>query len=624
MTSLLVIIGAIVSTGEHFMNLGIDGLWKSRYELLGFLLPAGSTAMESWERVTEANWGLALLVSLAFTVGISLAGVLTCSLLDPTRDSAGSGLPLLKYILSGEVMEEAEEHLRTRTLVAKALGLMLAAGAGLSIGREGPNVHMAAIISWLLMKSIGWYHEAKPSHASAHEPQIFRFPSLRRQILDAASNYWKSFMAAVAGYAMTRSRKASKPPGGGLNAASLPLYILVGVVMGLLGPAYTKVKAFFWRRFMPLNTHRVHRYYLAAGVSLLSALLFFTPGPFFRLSIGNTTARLLSSRVGRGREGGSVGEGGGGGLGDWTPKGGHRSFRSPPTPDLPPADGNGANEASLLFLLVLIRTVTSILDTNLQLPAGDFMCLFLVGAALGRLFGHGFQAIFPALEFRVASFALCGAAALAGASTHTISSGVIALELTGEYHQQLPIFLSVLAAYTMSRGLSQSIYDALILKRFSRLLPSIRNDLYYKLSAEDVMEEQLYIVPLLTTYGKLVELVREHPYRGYPVVTPRQVSLSPSTSPPSSPLSLPVQSFFRLPAPSSPCLPFSLMVVPSFPSPPSSHPSSSYLHPSTLLPSQELLGLVKRRTLLLHLTRVFRSQGLMLELTRLMPLDVQL
>jgi H+/Cl- antiporter ClcA len=29
------------------------------------------------------------------------------------------------------------------------------------------------------------------------------------------------------------------------------------------------------------------------------------------------------------------------------------------------------------------------------LPAGDFMCLFLVGAALGRLFGHGFQAIFP-------------------------------------------------------------------------------------------------------------------------------------------------------------------------------------------------------------------------------------
>lgn len=38
---------------------------------------------------------------------------------------------------AGEVMEEAEEHLKKRTLVAKTVGLVLAAGAGLSIGREG-------------------------------------------------------------------------------------------------------------------------------------------------------------------------------------------------------------------------------------------------------------------------------------------------------------------------------------------------------------------------------------------------------------------------------------------------------------------------------------------------------
>lgn len=40
-------------------------------------------------------------------------------------------------LLKGEVMEEAEEHLKKRTLVAKTVGLVLAAGAGLSIGREG-------------------------------------------------------------------------------------------------------------------------------------------------------------------------------------------------------------------------------------------------------------------------------------------------------------------------------------------------------------------------------------------------------------------------------------------------------------------------------------------------------
>lgn len=119
-------------------------------------------------------------------------------MVDPTADCAGSGIPLIKYILSGrqerrewdskdgggngptkstheltnlnpptdrpinpltqithpkqnkikhtqnkththkgEVAEEAEEHLKKRTLLAKALGLVLAAGAGLSIGREG-------------------------------------------------------------------------------------------------------------------------------------------------------------------------------------------------------------------------------------------------------------------------------------------------------------------------------------------------------------------------------------------------------------------------------------------------------------------------------------------------------
>ncbi|GAB5029863.1 cystathionine beta-core [Nannochloropsis oceanica] len=79
--------------------------------------------------------------------------------------------------------------------------------------------------------------------------------------------------------------------------------------------------------------------------------------------------------------------------------------------------------------------------------------------------GHGFLRAFPGLDTHVSSFALCGAAALAGASTQTISSGVIAIELTGEYKQQLPIFLAVLAAYTISRGLSQSIYDALTLRR---------------------------------------------------------------------------------------------------------------------------------------------------------------
>ena len=73
------------------------------------------------------------------------------------------------------------------------------------------------------------------------------------------------------------------------------------------------------------------------------------------------------------------------------------------------------------------------LDTNLPIPSGDFFCLWMVGAGLGRLLGHAFILAFPGFDCHVASFALCGAAALAGASTQTISSAVITIEMSGPH-----------------------------------------------------------------------------------------------------------------------------------------------------------------------------------------------
>lgn len=46
-------------------------------------------------------WPAGLLLWVAFTVVVTLLAVLVCSLVDRTADFAGSGLPLIKYILSG-------------------------------------------------------------------------------------------------------------------------------------------------------------------------------------------------------------------------------------------------------------------------------------------------------------------------------------------------------------------------------------------------------------------------------------------------------------------------------------------------------------------------------------------
>ncbi|KHN76412.1 Chloride channel protein 2, partial [Toxocara canis] len=55
----------------------------------------------------------------------------------------GSGLPIGK---------EMKNYLTFRTLIAKMIGLTLAIGSGLPIGKEGPFVHMGAIVATLLSK----------------------------------------------------------------------------------------------------------------------------------------------------------------------------------------------------------------------------------------------------------------------------------------------------------------------------------------------------------------------------------------------------------------------------------------------------------------------------------------
>lgn len=57
--------------------------------------------------------------------------------------AAGSGIPEIKTILSGFVIHG---YLGTWTLFTKAVGLALSVASGLSLGKEGPLVHISCCI----------------------------------------------------------------------------------------------------------------------------------------------------------------------------------------------------------------------------------------------------------------------------------------------------------------------------------------------------------------------------------------------------------------------------------------------------------------------------------------------
>lgn len=87
-----------------------------------------------------------------FSVICALASCVATHLLCPA--AAGSGVPEMKTILSGIVKPTI---LSVRALVAKQVGLVLALAAGLSIGQEGPNVHIACAVADLLMRHLSCF-----------------------------------------------------------------------------------------------------------------------------------------------------------------------------------------------------------------------------------------------------------------------------------------------------------------------------------------------------------------------------------------------------------------------------------------------------------------------------------
>ena len=65
------------------------------------------------------------------------------------QDSQGSGIPEMKAILSGVKLRN---FMSPNTLAAKFTGVSLAMGGGLSIGREGPFVHISGILARYISK----------------------------------------------------------------------------------------------------------------------------------------------------------------------------------------------------------------------------------------------------------------------------------------------------------------------------------------------------------------------------------------------------------------------------------------------------------------------------------------
>jgi H+/Cl- antiporter ClcA len=221
--------------------------------------------------------------SLHLVIAVNVIAVVIARLINRMAiESEGSGFPEMKAMLFGKVMLN---FLTLKALVCKALSLSLGVGAGLPLGKEGPNVHMAACISRLLGPS---FYETTPGATTAEKHVkrkkvmylllaacstavgasfaapiggvIFALELMLPQIYDTMS-YWGCFVSSVAGslcYTVLRTATSGASTleplvstnviaGEGATSARpmtrLAVDLLLGALCGLAGGLWVRAHA---------------------------------------------------------------------------------------------------------------------------------------------------------------------------------------------------------------------------------------------------------------------------------------------------------------------------------------------------------------------------------------------
>ena len=333
-------------------------------------------------------------------------------------NAAGSGIPTVKSILSGMYMPK---HLDLRTLLAKMGGLILSYGAGLSIGKEGPYVHIGACVANCLAE-LPFFHRVRTNYvlkyqmiaASCAAGVSVAFGAPIGGVIFAVEvtttfylikNFQKGFFCAVAAAVFVRIM-GQQPlvaffvtdfePFNLYQTKELLMFALIGVLFGMAAVGYIVMT----RKLLEMRRHYKilvdHPYGQLMAVAFVCALIAY---PFKSL---RTSERRLLDGLFSAESAGS----------EWT-------------------------EPSLylnLSCFLLAKVALTALSSVQEVPVGLYTPVFVCGAAAGRLCGELVAVAFPEWDVVPGGYAVVGAAAFSAGVTRTLSTSVIVFELTGQLH----------------------------------------------------------------------------------------------------------------------------------------------------------------------------------------------
>ncbi|XP_044745549.1 H(+)/Cl(-) exchange transporter 5-like [Coccinella septempunctata] len=461
--------------------------------------------------------------------------------------ACGSGIPEIKTILSGFIIRG---YLGKWTLIIKSVGLILSVSSGLSLGKEGPMVHIACCIGNILSYLFPKYgrNEAKKREilsASAAAGVSVAFGAPIGGVLfslEEVSYYfplktlWRSFFCALIAAFILRSIN----PFGNEHSvlfyveynkpwifSELISFIGLGIVGGIIGTLFIKANI-YWCRYRKLSKLGQYPVTEVLVVTVITAIISY-PNKYTRMSTSQLIYLLFSQ----------CGISNTDALCDY-----NRNFTDVNMAIEIAEAGPGVHRAIyLLIMALLLKLGTTIFTFGIKVPCGLFIPSLCLGAIVGRIWGiaieqmayyypkswmftgecsTGDDCITPGL------YAMVGAAAVLGGVTRmTVSLVVIMFELTGGVRYIVPLMAAAMASKWVGDALGkQGIYDAHIALNGYPFLDSKDEFQHTSLAADVMQPKRNDMLSVITqdsmTVDDIETLLKETEHNGYPVVVSRE------------------------------------------------------------------------------------------------------
>ncbi|KAF2763868.1 hypothetical protein EJ03DRAFT_332384 [Teratosphaeria nubilosa] len=385
--------------------------------------------------------------------------------------AAGSGVAEVKVILSGFVLHG---YLGVRTLFFKTIGLILSVASGLSIGKEGPYVHIATCVGNIACRMFDKYRlndgkrrEVLSASAAAGVAVAFGAPIGGVLFsLEEVSYYFppktlfRTFFCCIAA---ALSLKALNPYGTGKIVLfeiryltdwqffEIFAFVLCGILGGAAGALFIKASRFWAKTFRKIAVIKKYPIVEVLLVAVLTGLISFW-NRYTRLPVAELLFELCAPCDAFTETGESL---------------------CPTVERIP-------GIVWYLGIAFIVKTLLTVVTFGVKVPAGIYVPSMVVGGLLGRIVGHTVQYLtlrypdFPlfascpgngAPESCIVPgvYALVAAGAtMCGVTRLSVTLAVILFELTGSLEHVLPFSLGVLVAKWTADALEPlSIYDLL-------------------------------------------------------------------------------------------------------------------------------------------------------------------